>query len=191
MELLGRAYPWLEDLDQVADRHRRRWEFCGPYWWVQLDRDDAREGLPPPLAAPAWPLTLLADRVGATPDPARVQQVAAATARGSHAAHLAGWCRLVGASPVAAEHQGTPVDLEESAAEEATERGRVRARLRGLTFSQILRAYVHGWERLRQVISNEDDLTIGPIQHRILVGLAETSSILRLLRTSGLTAYRG
>lgn len=195
VELLYRPYPFLADLDQVADRQGRRWEFCGPAWWVQLDRDDARQGLPPPLAAPTWPLRLLADRAGASPDPARVQQVAAATAGGSHTAHLAGWGRLVGASPVAAEHQGTPIDLEESSLDEepagAGERARVRASLRGLTFSQILRSYVHGWERLRQVISNEADLTIGPIQHRILVGLAETSSILRHLRTSGVTAYRG
>lgn len=137
VELLGRPYPFLEDLDQVADRQGRRWEFCGPYWWVPLDRDDAREGLPPPLAALVWPLTLVADRAGATPDPVRVQRVADATAR------------------------------------------------------QILRSYVHGWERLRRVISNEADLTIGPIQHRILVDLAETGSILRHLRTKGVIAYRG
>jgi len=60
VELLFRPYPHMRDLDLVADRHRRRWTFCAPWWWVELDHDDASQGLPAPLAGPAWPLTLLA-----------------------------------------------------------------------------------------------------------------------------------
>src|SRR6266511_2582200 len=55
VELLFRPYPELRDLDVVADRHGRHWAFCAPWWWVELDRDDTGEGLPVPLAGPAWP----------------------------------------------------------------------------------------------------------------------------------------
>ena len=60
VELLFRPYPHLRDLDVAADRHGRRWAFCAPWWWVELDHDDTTAGLPAPVAGPAWTLTLLA-----------------------------------------------------------------------------------------------------------------------------------
>jgi hypothetical protein len=44
VELLFRPYPHLRDLDVVADRHGRRWAFCAPWWWVELDHDEAGQG---------------------------------------------------------------------------------------------------------------------------------------------------
>lgn len=49
VELLFRPYPHLRDLDVVGDRDGRRWAFCAPWWWVELDHDDASQGLPAPL----------------------------------------------------------------------------------------------------------------------------------------------
>lgn len=69
-ELLFRPYPYLRGLDVVADQQGRRWTFCAPWWWVELDHDDARQGLPAPLAGPAWPLTLLAG-IDGDPGPSR------------------------------------------------------------------------------------------------------------------------
>ncbi|HZD69625.1 MAG TPA: hypothetical protein VFA45_12135 [Actinomycetes bacterium] len=82
VELLLRPYGFLADLDVVADRDGRPWEFVRPYWWVELDRDDQRQGPPEALAAPRWPLALRR-RGGMEPTPAQAEAVARATAAGS------------------------------------------------------------------------------------------------------------
>jgi hypothetical protein len=187
VELLLRPYWFLDDLDVVADRQGRRWEFATPYWWVELDRDDQQQGLPPPLPGPAWPLTLLASRGGASPDRVRSGQVAQATARGDHAGHLAGWSRLVGANPVPAEQQHLAVTpqpfLDEEAEQQA--RARVRAGLRGLSFTAILRRFVHTWRERLRLIWDLDDLQLGPRVERLELELDEMASALRRMRTSG------
>ncbi len=108
VELLFRPYPYLRDLDVVADQQGRRWAFCAPWWWVELDHDDARQGLPAPLAGPAWPLTLLAGIDGDPAQPERAARVAQVTKEGDHASHLAAWSRLAAATPLALEHQSMP-----------------------------------------------------------------------------------
>jgi hypothetical protein len=193
VELLLRPFGFLDDLDQVIDRHGRRWEFATPYWWVELDRDDQREGLPPPLPGPAWPLSLAAGRGGDPPDPTRAGQVAHATASGDHGGHLAGWSRLVGADPVAAERQHLPVRpqpfLDRQTAQ--AERARERARLRGRSYMQLLRRFARTWREYLGVIWDADDLELGPALERIELRLGELATALGRMRASGATRWSG
>lgn len=193
VEQLARPYPFLDDLDVVADRRGRRWEFCSPYWWAEPDRDDEREGIPAPLAGPAWPLALLAGRDGDQPDPVRTERVAQATAQGDHAAHLAAWSGLVGAAPTPAEQQHAPVHVQpflDAAAAEAV-RAQVRASLRGLSYSGVLRAFIHTWEERLRSIRDTADVELGPMLERLELQLDELASALRQLRASGPAASSG
>jgi hypothetical protein len=164
-----------------------------PYWWVQLDRDDQRHGLPPPLPGPAWPLTLTAGSSGRPPDPTRAQLVAHATASGGHDGHLAGWSQLVGADPVAADRQHLPVRpqpfLDQQTAQ--AERAQERVRLRGRSYTQLLRRFAHIWREYLQVIWDADDLELGPALERIEVRLGELATALSGMRASGATRYSG
>jgi hypothetical protein len=194
VELLLRPFAFLDDLDVVMDRQGRRWEFATPYWWVELDRDDQQRGLPPPLPGPAWPLSLLTSRGRASPDRVRAGQVAEATARGDHAGHLAGWSRLAGANPVSAEQQHLPVlqgqpFLDEE--EERTVRAQARAGLHGLSFTPILRRFVHTWQERLRLIWDGDDLQLGPGVERLELKLDELAGALRQMRSSGAARWSG
>lgn len=184
VELLFRPYPELRDLDVVADRHGRHWAFCAPWWWVELDRDDTGEGLPVPLAGPAWPLTLLAGIGGDAPHPERAARVASSTAQGDHASHLAAWSRLAAATPLGLEHQGLPgPDPHEPVDDPNRERADTRAAISGMTFTQILAALLHTWTRHHQLGAHDDELEVIALRRRLLWRAAEMASVLRELRT--------
>jgi hypothetical protein len=192
VELLFRPYRFLEDLDVVADQQGRRWVFCRPYWWVELDRDDDRQGLPAPLAGPDWPVTLLGQVGGAAPDPNRVGQVAEATAAGDHTSHLAVWSRMAGVEPWGIEHQGMPEDRTHPPLDErrtSLEREGTRTALQGMTFTQILCACMHTWHRRRQLITHQGEVETLTAVARLDVRLAEMASVLRQLRASGAPVY--
>jgi hypothetical protein len=191
VELLFRPYPHLRDLDVVADRHGRRWAFCSPWWWVELDHHD-RDRLPAPLAGPAWPLTLLADAEDGDPPPARAAQVARVTAQGEHASHLAAWSRLTAAAPLGLEHQSMPgPDGHEPLEDRDRVPAKVRADLAGMTFTQILCALVHSCARRRMVGIHADELEVFSLQRRLQVRIAEMASVLRELRTNTRPVFSG
>lgn len=161
VELLFRPYPELRDLDVVVDRHGRQWAFCAPWWWVELDHDDAREGLPPPLAGPAWPLTLLAGIGGDPPCSERAARVARSTAQGDHAGHLRAWSRLAATMLLGLEHQGMPgPDSHEPVDDPRRERTDTRAVISDGTFTQILGALLHTWARHHQLGTHADELEV-------------------------------
>lgn len=193
VELLARLYGFLDDLDVVADRRGRRWEFCRPYWWVEVDRDDEREGLPAPLAGPAWPLTLLAGRDGGDPEPMQAERVTRVTVQGDHPGHLAAWSELAGAPPVPAEDQHPPVRpqpfLDRAAAE--AERAQTRAELLGLSFTQVLRAFSHAWVERLQIVEDAGDAELGPMLERTELRLGEMADVLRQLRARAAAIYSG
>ena len=192
VELLFRPYPELRDLDVVADRHGRRWAFCAPWWWVELDHDDAREGLPAPLAGPTWPLTLLAGIDGDAPQPERAARVARSTVDGDHASHLAAWSRLAATTPLGLEHQSTPgPDGHEPLRDRDRVASDTRVDLVGKTFTQILGALVHGWARRRMVGAHADELEVIALQRRLQVRAAEMANVLRELRTHDRSIFSG
>jgi hypothetical protein len=191
VELLFRPYPHLRDLDVVADRHGRRWAFCAPWWWVELDRDDASQGLPAPLAGPAWPLTLLAGTDGDA-QAERAAQVTQVTAEGEHASHLAAWSRLAAAAPLGLEHQSMPgPDGHEPLEDRDRVPADTRADLLGMTFTQILDALVHCCARRRLVGTHADELEVFSLQRRLQVRAAEMASVLRELRTNARFMFSG
>ena len=186
VELLLRPYRFLEDLDVVADREGRRWEFCRPYWWVELDRDDAREGPPERLAAPAWPLTLLRRRAGVAPTPAQAEAVVRATATGSHGQEVGCWSRLTGAEPVAAAEEGAvPREAEPDPGVVEAEFMGVREELGGRGFSEIARAYLHTRVDHRQLALAGRDFDTVPDLERLEIRLEQIASIVRELRSQG------
>ena len=190
VELLFRPYPHLRDLDVVADRRRRRWAFCAPWWWVELDRDDASQGLPAPLAGPAWPLTLLGGIDGDAPEPERAARVAHATGEGDHASHLAAWSRLASAVPLGLEHQSMPgPDGHEALEDRDRVPAETRAELSGMTFTEVLRLLVHSLARRRAIGMHADELEVFSLQRRLQVRAAEMASVLRELRTDSGSGY--
>jgi hypothetical protein len=191
VELLFRPYPDLRDLDVVADRHGRRWVFCAPWWWVEPDHDDAGQGLPSPLAGPAWPLTLLAGTDGEEA-PARAARVAQATAEGEHASHLAAWSRWAAAAPLGLEDQGMPEpDGHEPLRDWDRVLAETRAALMGMTFTQILGALVHACARRRVVGTHADELEVFALQRRLQVRAAEMASVLWELRANARSTFNG
>lgn len=183
VELLFRPYPHLCDLDVVVDRHGRRWAFCAPWWWVELDHDDASQGLPVPLAGPAWPLTLLGGIDGDPPLPERAARVAQVTEEGDHASHLAAWSRLAAAAPLGLEHQSMPgPDGHEPLEDRDRVPAETRAELLGMTVTQILCALVHSWARRRMVGAHAYELEVFSLRRRLQVRAAEMASVLRELR---------
>lgn len=191
-ELLFRPYPHLRDLDVVADRHGRRWAFCAPWWWVELDHDDAGQGLPALLAGPAWPLTLLAGIDGDPPQPQREARVAQVTKEGDHASHLAAWSRLAAAAPLGLEHQSMPgPDGHEPLRDRDRVPAETRAELLGMTFTQILRVLLHSWARRRVVGAHADELEVFSLRRRLQVRAAEMASVLRELRTDDRSMFSG
>jgi hypothetical protein len=192
VELLFRPYPHLRDLDVVTDRHGRRWAFCAPWWWVELDHDDATAGLPVPLAGPAWPLTLLAGVGGDAPHPERAARVAGSTAEGDHASHLAAWSRLAAATPLGLEHQGLPgPDPHEPVDDPDRERADTRAAIAGMTFTQILGVLLHTWARHHQLGAHDDEPEAIAVRRRLQWRAAELASVLRELRTGRSSVFRG
>jgi hypothetical protein len=186
VELLFRPYPHLRDLDVVADRQGRRWVFCAPWWWVEVDHDDAAQGLPAPLAGPAWPLTLLAWVDGDAPEPERAARVVSATGEGDHASHLAAWSRLAGAAPLGLEQQSMPgPDGHEPLRDRDRVPAETRAELLGMTFTQILRLLVHSLARRRVIGIHADEGEVFSLRRRLQVRAAEMASVLRELRTDG------
>ena len=123
----------------------------------------------------------------------RAAQVAQATAGGDHAGHLAGWSRLVGVDPVPAEQQHLPVPpqpfLDDE--EEKATRAQACAGLRGLSFTAILRRFVHTWQERRRLIWDLDDLQLGPALERLELHLDEMATTLRRMRASGATHWSG
>jgi hypothetical protein len=192
VELLFRPYPHLRDLDVVADRDGRRWAFCAPWWWVELDHDDATQGLPAPLAGPAWPLTLLAGTQDDAPQPERAARVAHLTAEGEHPGQLAAWSRLATATPLGLEQQSMP---GEAAHEPLPDRDRAatetRADLLGLTFTQILCALLHSCARRRMVGAHAGELEVSALQRRLQVRAAVMASVLRELRANARWRFSG
>jgi hypothetical protein len=185
VELLLRPYAALEDLDVVADRDGRRWEFYRPYWWVELDRDDIRAGPPETLAGPAWPLALRR-RGGVEPTPAQAEAVARATADGSHEDEMARWRALSGVEPVAAvDEAGIARSEEPPPWEVEAEVMRVRDELAGWTFSEILRAYLRTRAEHRQLALAGREFDRVPDLKRMEVRLKEIASIVRELRSQG------
>lgn len=192
VELLFRPYPHLRDLDVVADRHGRRWVFCAPWWWVELGHDDASDGLPAPLAGPAWPLTLLGELNGVAPAPERAARVVQATAEGDHGSHLAAWSQLTAAAPLGLEHQSMPgPDGHEPLEDRDRVPADTRADLAGMTFTQILGALVHSCARRRMVGTSADELEVFSLQRRLQVRAAEMASVLRELRTNARYIFNG
>lgn len=184
VELLLRPYAFLEDLEVVTDRDGRRWEFCRPYWWVELDRDDQREGPPEAPAAPAWPLTLLHYRGGVEPTPAQAEAVARATAAGSHDEEVARWKGLTRVEPVAAVDEGTvPREAEPDPGVAEAELMRVREELAGRTFSEIVCAYLHTRVEHREIALAGHDFDAEPDLERLEIRLEEIASIVRELRS--------
>ena len=192
VELLFRPYPELRDLDVVADRQGRRWAFCAPWWWVELDHDDARDGLPAPLAGPAWPLTLLGGIDGDVSQPERVERVARETADGDHASHLAAWSGLAGAPTLGLEHQSMPgPDGHEPLPDRDRVPADTRADLVGMTFTPILSAVMRTWTRRRVVGAHADESEVFSRQRRLQVRAAEMASVLRALRAGDHTTFTG
>lgn len=192
VDLLLRPYAFLEDLDVVADQQGRRWEFVRPYWWVELDRDDQREGLPEALAAPAWPLTLLTHRGGVGPTPAEAEAVARATAVGSHEEEVGRWSQLTRVEPIAAVEEGEiprEADPDPSVAE--AESIRVREELAGHKFSQIVRAYLHTRVAYRQLALAGHDFDAEPDLERLEVRLEVIASVTAELRSQGAAVFDG
>lgn len=190
VELLFRPYPELKDLDVVADQQGRRWAFCAPWWWVELDHDDAAAGLPVPLAGPAWPLTLLAGIGGDAHHPERAARVANSTAEGDHASHLAAWSRLAAATPLGLEHHGLPgPDSHEPVDDPDRERADTRAVISGMTFTQILGALLHTWARHHQLGAHDDELEVIALRRRLQWRAAEMASVLGELRTRGRSVF--
>lgn len=91
-DLLFRPYAFLDPGDEVADAAGRAWRFDGPWEWHAFDGGEDGG------AGPAWPLTLLT-RGGSPCEPVAAQEVADATATGSHAETLSRWTRLTDAAP--------------------------------------------------------------------------------------------
>jgi hypothetical protein len=192
VELLFRSYPHLRDLDVVADRRGRRWAFCAPWWWVELDHDDAGDGLPAPLAGPAWPLTLLTEAEADVPPPGRAARIAQSTTEGDHASQLAAWSRLTAAAPLGLEHQSMPrPDGEEPLRDRDRVPAETRADLVGMTFTQILRLLVHDLARRRVVGTHADELEVFALQRRLQVRAAEMASVLRELRANARSTFSG
>ena len=186
IELLLRPYGFVEDLDVVADRDGRRWEFCRPYWWVELDRDDECQGPPEALAAPASPLRLLGRRGGVEPTPAQAEAVARATAAGSHDEEVAGWSRMTAVEPVAAVDEGAiPRQEEPYPWVVEAEFMRVREELAGRGFSEIVRAYLHTRVEHRQLALAGHEFDRVSDLKRLEVRLREIASIVRELRSQG------
>ena len=192
VELLFRPYPELRDLDVVVDRHGRRWAFCAPWWWVELDHDDARQGLPAPLAGPAWPLRLLAGIDGDPPCPQRAARMAKSTAHGDHAGHLATWSRFAAATPLGLEHQGMPEpDAHEPVDDPDRERADTREAISGGSFTQILGALLHTWARHHQLGLLADELEVITLRRCLEWRAGEMASVLRELRTGGRLVFGG
>ncbi|MCX5415993.1 hypothetical protein [Streptomyces sp. NBC_00059] len=89
VELLFRPYAFLERGDEVADRNGRAWRFDAAWDWHPFDGEQS--------GSPAWPLTLLF-RHG-EPAPEEAEQVARASAVGSHADERERWSELTRARP--------------------------------------------------------------------------------------------
>jgi hypothetical protein len=192
VELLFRPYAQLRDLDVVADQHGRRWAFCAPWWWVELDHDDVRQGLPAPLAGPAWPLTLLAGTDADAPQPERAAWVAHSTAEGDHVSHLAAWSALAAAAPFGLEHQSTPgPDGHEPLWDRDRVASDARVDLLGTTFTQILGGLLHTLARRRVVGIYADELEVIPLKRRLQVRAAEMASVLRELRADDRSMFSG
>jgi hypothetical protein len=192
VELLLRPYGFLEDLDVVADRDGRRWEFVRPYWWVELDRDDQRQGPPEALAAPTWPLALLGRRGGVEPTPAQTEAVARATAAGSHEEEVAGWSRRTAVEPVAAVEEGTVSrEAEPDPAVAEAESMRVREELAGRGFSELVRAYLHVRVEHRRLALAGHEFDAVPELERLEIRLEEIASIVRELRSQGAGVVEG
>ncbi len=166
--------------------------FCAPWWWVELDHDDAREGLPAPLAAPAWPLTLLGGIDGDVAQPERAERVVRSTAKGGHAGHLAAWSALAAAPPLGLEHQSMPgPDGHEPLRDRDRVPADTRADLVGMTFTQILRAVIRAWARRRVVGAHADESEVFSLQRRLQVRAAEMASVLRELRADNRSTFHG
>ncbi|MFW6694552.1 hypothetical protein [Streptomyces sp. MAR4 CNX-425] len=91
IELSFRPYAFLELGDEVADRNGRAWRFDAAWDWHPFDGEQ--------LGTPTWPLTLIT-RHG-EPTPKEAEEVARATAVGSHADELERWSGLTRARPAA------------------------------------------------------------------------------------------
>jgi hypothetical protein len=186
VELLLRPYAFLEDLDVVTDRDGRGWEFCRPYWWAELDRDDEREGPPSALAGPRWPLTLLHRRGRVEPTPAEAKEVVRATLTGSHGVEVARWSRLAGVEPVDPLEEGTASrvsDVDPWVVE--AEVMRVREELAARRFSAIVRAYLQARVEHRQIALAGHEFDRVPDLKRLEVRLREIATIVRELRSQG------
>jgi hypothetical protein len=186
VELLLRPYAFLEDLDVVTDQGGRRWEFCRPYWWAGLDRDDECEGPPPALDAPRWPLTLLHRRGRVEPTPAEAEEVARATLTGSHGVEVARWSRLAGVEPVDPLEEGTASrvsDVDPWVVE--AEVMRVREELAACRFSAIVRAYLHARVEHRQIALAGHGFDRVSDLKRLEVRLREIASVVGELRSQG------
>jgi hypothetical protein len=94
---------------------------------------------------------------------------------------------LVGADPVPAEQQYLPVPGQPFLAEqeEQATRARARAGLRGLSFTPILRRFMHTWQERLRLIWDLDDLQVGPAVERLELELDELAGALRRMRASG------
>jgi hypothetical protein len=192
VELLLRPYAFLEDLDVVADREGRRWEFFRPYWWAELDRYDQREGLPEALPGPVWPLVLLGRRGGVEPTPAEAEAVAQATASGSHGEEVARWSGLTQAEPVAAVEEGeVPREAEPDPAVAEAESMRVREELAGRRFSEVVQAYLHTRVAYRQIALAGHDFDAESDLERLEIRLEVIASITVELRSRGAAVFEG
>lgn len=91
IELFFRPYAFLEPGDEVADRNGRAWRFDAAWNWHPFDGEQS--------GTPTWPLKLIT-RHG-EPTPKEAEEVARATAAGSHSDELERWSALTHARPTA------------------------------------------------------------------------------------------